>query len=165
MLHPINDFTTRADEAMNGQKPWCGPREKSLGFWQMLIEASTLPGNIILDYTAMTSEASSIHFGLRNRFIASIAFRPPLRFHIMLCCFFYAGASIHACRSMGHHIVTLVEDKELFSALLTPMVHSLAVSSLPQPQVAQRSQDPNAMEIVPAKIKKRRASKFVLLVI
>jgi hypothetical protein len=50
--------------------------------------------------------------------------------------FFYACASIRACRSMGRHIVALEEDKELFSALLAPMVHSPVVSSLPQPQLA-----------------------------
>jgi hypothetical protein len=60
----LQNFTTRADHAMNGQKPWRGPQEKSPGFWQMLIEASTLPGDIVFDYTAMTGEASSIHFGL-----------------------------------------------------------------------------------------------------
>jgi hypothetical protein len=77
----------------------------------------------------------------------------------MLCGFFYAGASIRACRSVGRHIVALKEDNELFFALLAPMVHSPAVSSPPKPQLAQRSQDPNAMEIVLAKVKKRRASK------
>jgi hypothetical protein len=55
--------------------------------------------------------------------------------------------------------VALEEDKELFFALLVSKVHSPTVFSLPQPQVAQRSQDPDAMEIVPAKIKKRRVSK------
>jgi hypothetical protein len=34
------------------------------GFWQMFIEASTLAGDILLDYTTMTYEACSIHFGL-----------------------------------------------------------------------------------------------------
>jgi hypothetical protein len=29
----LQNFTTRADQAMNGQKLWRGPREKSLGFW------------------------------------------------------------------------------------------------------------------------------------
>jgi hypothetical protein len=52
------------DQAMNGLKPWRGPREKSPGFWQMLIEASTLPGDILLDCIAMTDETCSIHFGL-----------------------------------------------------------------------------------------------------
>jgi hypothetical protein len=65
--------------------------------------------------------------------MASIAFRPQLRLDIMLCGFFYAGASIRACCSMGRHIVALEEDKELFSALLAPMVHFPVVSSPPQP--------------------------------
>jgi hypothetical protein len=55
--------------------------------------------------------------------------------------------------------VAVEENKELFSALLAPMVRSLAVSSPPQPQAVQRSQDHDAMEIVLAKIKKRRGSK------
>jgi hypothetical protein len=54
----------------------------------------------------------------------------------MLCDFFYASASIRACRNVGRHIVALEENKELFSALLAPMVHPPAVSSPPQPQVA-----------------------------
>jgi hypothetical protein len=60
----LQNFISRADQVMNGQKPWRGPREKNPGFWQMLIEASTLPGDIILDCTDMTGKASSIHFGL-----------------------------------------------------------------------------------------------------
>jgi hypothetical protein len=59
----LQNFTTRADQAMNGLKPWHSPLEKSPGFWQMLIEASTLPSNIVLDCTAMTGETCSIHFG------------------------------------------------------------------------------------------------------
>jgi hypothetical protein len=77
----------------------------------------------------------------------------------MSCVLFYAGASIHACRSVGHHLVALEEDNELFFALLAPMVRSPMFSSPPKSQPIQRSQDPNAMEIVPAKIKKRPTSK------
>jgi hypothetical protein len=78
----------------------------------------------------------------------------------MSCAFFYAGASIHACRSVGRHLVALEEDNELFSTLLAPMVRSLAVSSPPKSQPTMRSQDPDAMEVVPSsRIKKRRASK------
>jgi hypothetical protein len=55
--------------------------------------------------------------------------------------------------------VALEEDNELFSALLAPMVRSPTVSSPPKSQLAHRSQDLDGMEIVPAKIKKRRASK------
>jgi hypothetical protein len=53
----LQNFTTRADPAMNGLKPWRGPREKSPGFWQMLIEASILPGDIVLDCNTMTGKA------------------------------------------------------------------------------------------------------------
>jgi hypothetical protein len=60
---------------------------------------------------------------------------------------------------MGRHIVALEEDKELFSTLLAPMVCSPTVASPQQSQVVQQSQDPSAMEIIPAKIKKRCASK------
>jgi hypothetical protein len=77
----------------------------------------------------------------------------------MSCAFFYVGASIRACRSVGRHLMAFEEYNELFSALLVPMVHSPTVSSLPKSQLAHRSQYPNSMEIVPAKIKKRRASK------
>jgi hypothetical protein len=55
----------------------------------------------------------------------------------MLCTFFYAGAFICACYSLGRHIVALEEDKELFSALLVSMVRISAASSTPQPQVLQ----------------------------
>jgi hypothetical protein len=96
---------------------------------------------------------------LWNRFIASNAFRTQLWLYIMSCVFFYAGASIRACRSVGRHLMALEEDNELFSALLAPMVWSPTVSSPPKSQPIQRSQDPDAMDIVPAKIKKRRASK------
>jgi hypothetical protein len=77
----------------------------------------------------------------------------------MSCAFFCAGASIRACCSVGRHLVALEEDNELFSALLAPMVRSPAVSSPPKSQPTQWSQDPNGMEIVLAKIKKRHASK------
>jgi hypothetical protein len=60
---------------------------------------------------------------------------------------------------MGCHLVALKEDNELFLALLAPMVRPPAVSSLPKSQLAQRSQDPDGMEIVLAKIKKRHTSK------
>jgi hypothetical protein len=55
--------------------------------------------------------------------------------------------------------MALEENKELFSALLAPMVRSLTTSSSPQPQVFQRSQDHDAMKIVPAKIKQRCINK------
>jgi hypothetical protein len=47
---------------MNGWRPWRRLREKSLGFWQMLSEASTMLDDIVLDCIAMTGEVSSIQF-------------------------------------------------------------------------------------------------------
>jgi hypothetical protein len=58
---------------------------------------------------------------------------PQLGLDIMLCGFSYASAFIYACRSMGHHIVALEDDKEVFFALLALMVRSPAVASTPQP--------------------------------
>jgi hypothetical protein len=67
----------------------------------------------------------------------------------MLCCFFYAEASIRTCRSMGRHIVALEEHKELFLVLFIPMVYLLVVASIPQFQDVKRSQDPVIMDMVP----------------
>jgi hypothetical protein len=106
------------------------------------------------------SEPSRSYSCLCPLFLLVIAFRTQLCLYIMSCAFFYAGASIRACGSVGRHLVALEEDNELFSALLAPMVRSLAVSSPPKSQPTQRSQDPDGMEIVPSSsIKKRRASK------
>jgi hypothetical protein len=52
----LQNYTTKIDQAMNGTKPWRGPREKSKGFWQVLIEACSKPGDIVLDCHAMTGE-------------------------------------------------------------------------------------------------------------
>jgi hypothetical protein len=59
----LQNFITRADQAMNGQQPWRRPQEKSPDFWKMLIEASTLLSDIVLDCTAMTDKVSTIQFG------------------------------------------------------------------------------------------------------
>ncbi len=50
----LQNFTTKASQKMNGQKPWRGPREKDSQFIQMLIEASSRPSDVVLDCTAMT---------------------------------------------------------------------------------------------------------------
>ena len=42
------------DQLINGSTPWRGPREKSVLLMQMLIEACSSPGDIILDRTATT---------------------------------------------------------------------------------------------------------------
>lgn len=54
----LQNYMGKDDQLMNGETPWRGPREKSTLFLQMLIEASSLPGDVVLDCTAATGEHS-----------------------------------------------------------------------------------------------------------
>jgi len=54
------NFTTSASQSMNGSVPWRGTYEKDPVFLQMLIEAFTRPGSIILDAFASLGEYSII---------------------------------------------------------------------------------------------------------
>jgi len=40
---------------------------------------------------------------------------------VMNCFLFIASASIKACRVMGHHIVALEKDRDIFEAILVPI--------------------------------------------
>jgi len=55
----LMNYVTRDEQLMNGTLPWRGPREKSVLLMQMLIQASTLPGDIVLDCTAATGSFSA----------------------------------------------------------------------------------------------------------
>jgi hypothetical protein len=90
------------------------------------MEASTKLGDLVSDYTIMTTKVSSIQFGFYKWLIAYITIKPiPQHWlDIMLCDFFYTCASIYACCSVDRHIVALEEDKEVFSALVSPLMHS-----------------------------------------
>ena len=50
----IQNFTDEADQMMRGNVPWRGPREKHQSFYQMLIEAFSREGDIIMDWQART---------------------------------------------------------------------------------------------------------------
>lgn len=50
----LQNFCGKDDVTMNGDKPWRGPREKACPFMQMLIEATTQPGDVVMDCTAAT---------------------------------------------------------------------------------------------------------------
>jgi hypothetical protein len=52
------NLVTKDDQLMNGNLPWRGPREKSVLLMQMLIEASTFPGDLVVDCTAATGSFS-----------------------------------------------------------------------------------------------------------
>ena len=54
----LMNMVTKDDQLMNGNLPWRGPREKSVLFMQMLIEASTCPGDLVVDCTAATGSCS-----------------------------------------------------------------------------------------------------------
>jgi hypothetical protein len=50
----LQNLVLREDQLMDGSTPWRGPREKSLALIQMLIQASSSPGDIVLDCSAAT---------------------------------------------------------------------------------------------------------------
>ena len=50
----LQNFLGRDDVAMNGGVPWRGPREKANAFMQMLVEALSSPGDVVMDCTAST---------------------------------------------------------------------------------------------------------------
>ncbi len=52
----LHNFTTAKMQLMNGQIPWRGAREKDPRFLQILVEASTDPGDVVLDYNASTGK-------------------------------------------------------------------------------------------------------------
>ena len=45
----LQNFLNKEDMTMNGNVPW---HEKAREFMQMLVEACSSPGNIVVDYTA-----------------------------------------------------------------------------------------------------------------
>jgi hypothetical protein len=50
----LHNLVSREDQLMNGPIPWRGPKEKSTILMQMLIQSTTSPGDVVLDYTAAT---------------------------------------------------------------------------------------------------------------
>ena len=52
----LQNFLNKEDITMNGNVPWRGPREKAEEFMQMLVEACSSPGDVIVDYTVATGK-------------------------------------------------------------------------------------------------------------
>ena len=50
----LQNFCGRDDVAMNGGTPWRGPRKKARAFMQMVVEALSVPGDVIMDYSVGT---------------------------------------------------------------------------------------------------------------
>ena len=52
----LQNFLNKEDVTMNGNVPWRGPREKAREFMQMLVEACSSPGDVVVDYMAATGK-------------------------------------------------------------------------------------------------------------
>ena len=52
----LHNYVYAEDLIMNGERPWHGPRQKSPLLFNMLIEACSQPGDVVLDATAMTGD-------------------------------------------------------------------------------------------------------------
>lgn len=52
----LQNIVLPENQSCNGAKPWRGPREKSVVLMEMLIEAASDPGNVILDCTTTTGQ-------------------------------------------------------------------------------------------------------------
>ena len=52
----LQNFLNKEDITINRNIPWRGPREKAWEFMQMLVEACSSPGDIVVDYTAATDK-------------------------------------------------------------------------------------------------------------
>jgi hypothetical protein len=55
----LQNFTTKESQMMNGTMPWRGPRERDPLLLQMLIEAASQPGDLVLDCTSATGNHHS----------------------------------------------------------------------------------------------------------
>jgi hypothetical protein len=76
---------------------------------------------------------------------------------------YIAIASIQVYRSLGRHVVALEEKKDLFVAVLVPIVRIPTRNPNSKLRAAIPSEDPDAMDIVPAIIfKNTLINKFTL---
>ena len=50
----LHNFLNKEDVTMNGNVPWRGSREKAREFMQMLVEACSSPGDVVVDCMAAT---------------------------------------------------------------------------------------------------------------
>ena len=53
----IQNFMDEVDQIMRGNVPWRGPREKHQSFYQMLSEAFSRKGDIVMDWQASTGNS------------------------------------------------------------------------------------------------------------
>ena len=116
----IQNFTDEADQLMRGDAPWHGPWEKHQSFYQMLIEAFTKEGDIVMDWQASTCNSYSFIVAIQScfkhpRIVVNASHVLSISLILLL------GTTIHACRSSGRHIVALEHDANIFKEVLMPM--------------------------------------------
>jgi hypothetical protein len=145
----LQNFSGINDVAMNGNSPWRGPREKAISTMKMLVQATTSPGDIVLDCTASTGllylticpiislKKLIINFSSLSLLLILIVGHPQAALILVaLNCendvdyvdplvnpfSVSTGATIYACRATRRHIVALEADKAIFNALLAPFI-------------------------------------------
>ena len=64
----IQNFTYDANQMMRGNAPWRGPREKYQSFYQMLIEAFTMEGDIVMDWQASIGNSCFSIVAIQSQF-------------------------------------------------------------------------------------------------
>ena len=64
----IQNFTDEADQMMRGNAPWHGPRKKHQSFYQMLIEAFTKEGDIVMDWQASIGNSCFSIVAIQSQF-------------------------------------------------------------------------------------------------
>lgn len=85
----LQNLVSREDQLLNGSTPWRGPREKSVILMQMLIEACSFPGDLILDCSAATGMFLLSPTSTCFSFLFSCEHHSKIKFHF-LCRIFYS---------------------------------------------------------------------------
>jgi hypothetical protein len=109
------NLVTKDTQLMKGSTPWRGGREKDPLLLQMLIESTTQVGDIVLDCTASTGILYLHNFSI-------VALRLLHLLLLLTPSLIFVGASVHACRKAGRHFVAMEGDKEIFKAILEPLI-------------------------------------------
>ena len=113
-----------ASPLMDGPQAWRGPREKDISFLSSLIMGTTDFGDVVVDVTAGT--------GMYHFFHLNQSFQRFFIFDIITNDYLATGASVHACKQLGRHIVALEDDKDIFTKVLQPLKDLTQTVKAPQ---------------------------------
>jgi hypothetical protein len=97
----LQNFTGKADQAMNGNEPWYGVYEKNQMFVQMFIEASTLSCFHSIAITSEVTNPPSIFFvylsPLHFKYHHQLSIVNVIINLYLVLYYLYIGTSTHAC--------------------------------------------------------------------